>query len=186
MGPRHAQVRPPVRLLHSLSWNPSDASMTVYCDACPKGMGFWFPATNTAHYSEVPPHTPPLIYYVEALCILSAINFCCKIMSPHQRLLIYTDNMNVVDIFSSLRCLPNFNALLKEAVAMRVAASIDVCILHVLGEQNAIADAVSRALFNNAKSTSPFLTINNFTPPLLTTRTNISTPPQSMLGTAKK
>ncbi len=64
---------PPIRLLHSSTWNRKDASMTVYCDACPKGMGFWFPKTNVAYYSDVPPQTPALIYYVEALCVLSAI-----------------------------------------------------------------------------------------------------------------
>ena len=180
------QHLPPVRLLHSLSWGPMDASLTVYCDACPKGMGFWFPATNAAFYSDVPAHTPPLIYYTEALCVLSAIQHCCDIMLSHQRLLIYTDNMNVVDIFSSLRCLPEFNIILKKAVTFRVAANVDVRVLHVSGDQNTVADAVSRALFDHAKTLSPLLTINTFTPPNTVSKQDPLTPPLSMLGAAQK
>jgi len=107
-------------------------------------------------------------------------------MSPHQRLLIYTDNTNVVDIFSSLRCLPKFNVILKKAITLRVAANIDVRVLHVSGEQNNVADALSRARFDHAKSLSPLLTINTFTPPNTVTKQDPSTPPLSMLGAAQK
>jgi len=100
-------------------------------------------------------------------------------MLPHQRLLIYTDNMNVVDIFSSLRCHPDFNALLKKAITLRVSAKIDMRVLHVPGEENTVTDAVSRGLFEHASSLSPLLTLHMFTPPNLT-------PPLSMLGAVKK
>jgi hypothetical protein len=63
---------PPVRLLHSLKWTVSEASMVAFCDACPRGMGFWLPDTNTGFYSTTPADTPPLIYYIEALCVLAA------------------------------------------------------------------------------------------------------------------
>ena len=147
-------------------------------------MGFWLPNTNTAYYSNVPPHTPPLIYYVEALCVLSAIQHCCESMSPYQHLLIYTDNMNVVDIFSSLCCHPEFNIILKRAVTMCIDARIDVRVLHVPGEENTVADAISCASFDLAKSLSPLLTINDFSPP--DTITNPLQPPLSMLGATKK
>jgi len=31
-----------------------DATYTVYCDACPAGMGFWYPALDLAFYSPTP------------------------------------------------------------------------------------------------------------------------------------
>jgi len=180
------KLLPPVRLLHSLSWTPAEASLAVYCDACPKGMGFWFPATNTAHYAEVPLRTPPLIYYIEALCVLSAIQHCCEIMLPRQRLIVYTDNMNVVNIFSSLRCLPEFNVILKMAVTMRVTANVDIRVLHISGEENAIADAVSRALFDQARTLSPLIALHDFTPTNTISSRDSLSPPLTLLGATKK
>ena len=177
---------PPVHLLHSLTWSPREASLTAYCDACPKGMGFWEPETNSAYYSENPPDTPPLIYFVEALCVLSTIEHSCKTMSPYQTLLIYTDNTNVVDIFSSLRCQPAFNAIIKRAVSARVKAQVDVRVLHVPGEKNNIADTISRAKFDDAKSLSPELSIRTFTPPCFVRKPTQLTPPLFTLGATKK
>ena len=62
------ELLPPVRLLHSLTWTLSEVDVTVFCDACPKGMGFWIPDTADGFYCPTTPGTPPLIYYVEALC----------------------------------------------------------------------------------------------------------------------
>jgi len=121
--------------------------MIVYCNACPKGMGFWLPETNSRYYAATPADTPLLIYYVEALCVLAATSHCCAIMSPAQKLLVYTDNMNVVDIFSSLRCHPEFNNILRDAISTRVKADIDMRVLHVAGDMNGVADTISRQNF---------------------------------------
>ncbi len=88
-------------------------------------------------------------------------------MSPNQTLLIYTDNMNVVDILSSLRCHPNFNVLIKQVVSTRVTAQVDVRILHIQvpGDKNGVADALSSAEFHRAKILAPHLSILDFTAP---------------------
>jgi len=57
-----------VRLLKSVSWRADEASLTVFCDACPEGMGFWYPELNVGFYSPTPCHEhPDLIFYFEAL-----------------------------------------------------------------------------------------------------------------------
>ena len=41
-------------LLHSVAWSSNDATFTLYCDACPTGMGFWYPDLDLAFYSPTP------------------------------------------------------------------------------------------------------------------------------------
>jgi len=185
------KLLPPVRLLHSLTWTQAEADVTVlFCDACPKGMGFWLPESSAGFYCPTPHGAPPLIYYVEALCVLAALTHCCSSMKAHQKLLIYTDNSNVVDIFSSLRCRPEFNAIIKLAVTRRVQSQVDLRVLHVPGDMNAVADAISRDEFGRASTLAaslsvPGLTIDNFPYPLPTS-TKLFQPPQSSLGATQK
>ncbi len=180
------ELLPPVRLLHSLAWTQSEADVTVFCNACSKGMGFWIPDTNNAFYCPTPPDAPPLIYYVEALCVLAALSHCCSSMTPNQKLLLYTDNSNVVDILSSLRCRAEFNTILKHTVTTRVQSQVDLWVLHIWGEMNTVADAISRAEFDRAKVLAadlsvPNLSINNFPPPS-PTNTNPLQPPSYVAG----
>jgi hypothetical protein len=156
-----------VRLLKSVYWDTYDATLTVYCDACPKGMGFWYPELNIAFYSPTPYYeNPDLIFYFEALCVHSAL-FDAHRRNPLQsggRFIIYTDNLNTVDIFNTLRALPPYNHLLKSAIDILNHGDHDMRVLHVPGVDNAVADALSRADFHRALDIAPSLKINNFEP----------------------
>ena len=174
---------PPVLLLHSLVWQPSKVSLTAYCDACPEGLGFWFPSTRMGYYSAAPHNVPALIFYLEALSVLSALELSCQRLPPHSKLLLYTDNQNTVDIFSSLRCLPTFSSILQMSITLRTVAQVDVRVLHDPGEKNEVADALSRADFHRALTYSPDLILNFFTPPSLH---EPSKPPRTQLGAVKK
>jgi len=174
----------PVLLLHSLVWQPSEASLTAYCDACPEGLGFWFPSTEMGYYSTAPTNVPTLIFYLEALCVLSALELGCRKLPPHSRLLLYTDNQNTVDIFSSLHCLPEFRHILQTSITLRTLAGIDVRVLHVPGSGNGVADALSRADFDRALSLCPSLILNFFTPCPL--RSFALQPPRPQLGADEK
>ena len=130
-------------------------------------MGFWYPDLNLAFYSQTPSYEhPDLIFYFEALCVHSALfDAHRRAISPgNDRFLIYTDNSNTVDIFSSLRALPPYNHLLKTAVDILCAGDSDLRVLHVSGVDNAVADALSRADFNRALSLAPKLQIHSFEP----------------------
>ena len=130
-------------------------------------MGFWYPDLGIAFYSPTPPHEhPDLIFYFEALCIHSAL------FDAHRRttssggghFVIYTDNSNTVDIFSSLRVLPSYNHLLKTAIDILCTGDNDLRVLHVSGVDNAVADALSRHDFPRALNSVPELKINVFEP----------------------
>ena len=77
------------------------------------------------------------------------------------------DNANTVDIFHSLRCLPEYNTILKCSVDLQIATGHQLCVLHVLGEHNVVADALSRKDFVRALSNSPGLKLRFFEPPRL-------------------
>lgn len=95
---------------------------------------------------------------------------------PHRsQIIIYTDSMNTVDMFSSLWCQPDFNPLLRHCVDIMIAKEFQVRVLHIPGEQNTVADAISRREFYRAQQLVPKLHLNTFQPPQL-----------SMLGAAKK
>ena len=100
-----------VHLLKSVYWGIDKATLTVFCDACPKGMGFWYPEFNIGFYSPTPHYEhPDLIFYFEALCVHSALFDAHRRTGSKEvgRFVIYTDNSNTVDIFSSLRALPPY------------------------------------------------------------------------------
>lgn len=156
-----------VRLLRSIYWDASEATLTIFCDACPEGMGFWYPSLNLALYSPTPSYEhPDLIFYFEALCVQSALFDAHRRTSTADRgrFIIHTDNSNTVDIFSSLRALPPYNHLLKSSIDILNAGDHDMRILHVSGVDNAVADAVSRADFQRAINLVPSLKIATFEP----------------------
>jgi hypothetical protein len=81
------------------------------------------------------------------------------------RLLVNTDNMNTVYMYKSLHAKPSYNPLLISSINARIDCSLDVRVNHVPGNNNTIADAVSRGNFSLAHRLIPNLTILSFTPP---------------------
>ena len=73
--------------------------------------------------------------------------------------------MNTVDIFRSLRCLPPYNHLLKQAVDILIEHDYTLRVLYVPGEENVVADALSRVQFSVALTFEPTLKFFTFNPP---------------------
>ena len=180
-----------VHLLKSLSWGLEDATLIIYCDACPAGMGFWYPGMRIGFYSPTPAYpNPDLIFYFEALCVLSAI-YDAHCRSPRLgegRFVVFTDNSNTVDIFNTLRALPPYNNILKAAVDIINKGDHNIRVLHVPGAENTVADALSRADFQRALDAVPDLKISTFEPWDWAPKADGSItfqPPRRMLGVEK-
>lgn len=154
-----------VHLLESKMWNPDDADWTIFCDACPDGMGFFYPNLSEGyHCGSIEADETP-IFYLEALCVLCALDNMSKRAPKGSRVVIYTDNMNTVQIFNSLRCLPQFNPILKAAVDITLLNNIKLRVLHVSGKENIVADALSRSQISLAVDIIPEIIIHTFEPP---------------------
>ena len=48
-----------VRLLKSIHWESDEVTLTIFCDACPDGMGFWYPELSIGFYSPTPSYENP-------------------------------------------------------------------------------------------------------------------------------
>jgi hypothetical protein len=147
---------PGLLLLETTSWPLDAATFTIFCDACPTGLGFWYPDLDLGFVTETPTDdVSHLIFYYEALCVLCALLNTCVRVTAYGRFVIYTDNQNTVDIFSSLHAKPEYNILLREAVNLLMSANHDLRVLHVPGEQNQVADALSHGQFDRALHLRP-------------------------------
>jgi hypothetical protein len=178
-------------LLNATSWVIAEATHTIFCDACPSGMGFWYPDLDLGFCADTPADdAPDCIFFFEALCVVNAIRDACDRTRTCGRFVIYTDNLNTVEIFSSLRALPAYNILLREAVDLLQAGGHDLRVLHIPGEENEVADALSRSDFTRAWRLRPQLTgnVSLFTPyrRVLKGSTFTLQPPQPTQGAAQQ
>jgi hypothetical protein len=165
-----------IRLLSSVSWNTEDADETVLCDASITGLAFWIPACHQSYYSPVPLDTASdIIFYFEALAVAGALDNLRTSAMNSSKIIVYTDSLNTVNIFNTLRCLPKFNPLLRHCVDIILENKFDVRVLHIPGVDNVVADAISRREFDKASRLVPELRITTFQPPQFET-----------LGAAKK
>ena len=163
----HLESSEGVHLFKSFSWSPSIADFVIYCDACPEGLGFWYPHSKEAYYGPTLVSVPTnAIFYFESLAVLSALVNVQRKAARGSKILIYTDNLNTIDMFRSLRCLPPYNRLLKRTVDILLQHDYSLRVLHVPGEQNTIADALSRVQFSVAFNLVPDLHFTTFNPPL--------------------
>ncbi|PBK82663.1 hypothetical protein ARMGADRAFT_1048603 [Armillaria gallica] len=129
----------------SMDWDLIvDMTITILCDACLDGMGFWIPKIVCGFVCPMPdlPEEEEVIFFFEALY-----------------------NTNTVNIFNSLRALPNYNPILKLAVNKMISHDIDLHVLHISGLENDVADALSHSQFSKAQNLVLQLIILPFKPP---------------------
>lgn len=144
------------RLLESYFWNLDKADCLYFCDACPSGLGIWNTKSNEGFYYILPPPSRD-IYWAELASVVTAI-----LMSRDdkaQKVLIFTDSENVVNLFSSHRAIDLVRLMFKTAVEVMLLDNIDIKVKHVSGDRNIIADLLSRNNLDGAKLKLPTLKI---------------------------
>ena len=162
----HMQQSDGIHFFGDVEWGIHQADVTAFSDACMSGLGFFFQHSLEGFQCRAPSNPPKdTIFFFEALAVTSVIDAATRLPSVPARLLVYSDNSNTVDIFHSLRSLPPYNELLKFTVSLLIKFNISLRVVHVPGEDNGIADALSR--FDNARAFTacPQLSISTFQPP---------------------
>jgi hypothetical protein len=159
-----------VYLLKANDWDPSLADLTIYTDACLTGMGFYLPKEKIGYQAKVPIDVPTDgIFYREHWAVYSALHYATvKLEMKNQKITIFTDNLNSVDIYNTLHALPTYNDLLKASVDLLLSSNCQLRVLHVPGEENTIANALSRDDADRAYLFQSDLVILHFEPPRVT------------------
>jgi len=111
--------------------------------------------------TPMPSHT---IFYQEALTVLSALTYALNLKLACRWLLPHMDSMNMVDMFHSLSTLPSYNDLLMHAVGLLIPSLSFLQVLHVLGAENLLADALSRGSLQSHYHCIPDLFSGCFSP----------------------
>jgi hypothetical protein len=154
-----------VSLIRANSWDENQADVTIFCDACPSGMGFWSPSHRQAYYFECLPEVHRSSNFCKAAAIVSALQWALSLNLPDRpRILIYSDNLAAVEVFSSMRGKPPYHAMTMQAAAWIHDHEILWRTLHVPGLDNTIADYLSRGMLHSVRALDKSLPIRPFTP----------------------
>ena len=147
-----------------MEWGPENANCQLYCDASSQALGFWSPQHNTGFISPLV-NDSNTIFFNEALCVISALNWAVHLSPRPRKIAIHTDSLNTVQIFNTLKAEHDYNPLLMYAAALLMDCEVHLCVFFIPGAENMVADALSQLLPNVTISISPNLEISLFTPP---------------------
>ena len=165
----HVRGSSGVHVLSSVAWtfdNLPPSTFLAYTDASEVGLGFWFPSLDSGYAASMSPsHSPPTIFFLEALAVLAAIQKAASLLPHGARIAIFTDNSNTVGMFNTLAALPKLNWLLLSAVDVLLAHDLDFRVFHIPGHRNVVADHLSRGRFAEAVASAPGLRVHSFEPP---------------------
>lgn len=125
------------------------AEATLFCDARPTGLGIWIPNAKKGYTLQLPPPSQD-IYWAELPAGIHAIMIAHD--SKAKRIVIFTDSHNIVDLFNSHRNSNLVRILFRKVIDLMLINGLDAKVKHIAGEQNIIADSLSRNNLNLMKS----------------------------------
>lgn len=132
--------------------------------------GFWCPEQLCGYAAGrpvAPERVEDNIFWYEALTVLAAIRWAVQLEPRPERVAIFTDNLNTVQMFDSLRSIAPYTTILLQACELLMESGMDVRVWHIPGSENTVADALSRQLFHVVRHYEPRLKIATFEPPRL-------------------
>lgn len=152
-----------IRILKSIAWDDVDADVVIESNTCLSGLEFWYPYSWQAFFAHAPPKAlSNLIFFLEALTVTSAFMLAVTTSQRPLKVIIYTDNSNMVSMFNSLHALSQYNNLLKHAVDLIISGDHELSVQFIPGHKNFVVDLISRELFDEAHKMFPLLIIEPF------------------------
>src|SRR5271168_5505344 len=148
--------------------------------------GIHGPQLSIGFATSTPSQTPATqITFYESLAVFSALEDARSRFSSESKIVIFTDNFATVAMFNSLRALPEYNCILKAAVDILLVTKFSLRVLHIAGEENDVADALSCGDFMRPLRLQPHLSIKAFESSIRVDRrqsTPYLQPPRPLLG----
>ncbi|KAG6825883.1 hypothetical protein H0H92_001991 [Tricholoma furcatifolium] len=141
-----------VHSIDATHWPNSDADFSLWTDASAKlGMSFVYPGNGFMYELKPSPGCPTVdIFFLEMVAILSAIEHIASTFEhPPKRILLWSDSLDSISIFNSLRASESMhNAVLLAVSAIVIKTGIDLRVCHIPGKENIKADLLSRLMLN--------------------------------------
>jgi hypothetical protein len=158
-----------VRFVDAGQWDDHAADFVLWTDASGKhGLGFVFAGNGFTYQLRPPsPGSPSVdIFFLELLAILSGVHYVVNLPKPPRRLLLFTDSLDSVAVFNSLRASePVHNSVLLGVAELVLKSGIDLRVRHIEGKKNVRADMLSRCLLDEYHHHFPADRVRSFSPP---------------------
>ena len=155
-------------MLHTHTWGPHNATLSLYCDTSLTGLGFWCPTYCVAFVANILSTVPNTnTFWYEVLMVLTALHWASTLPLPLHHLTIFPDSLNTVQIFNSLRAsFAAYNLILLSIIhVLLLTPRIDLQVFHITGDQNYIVNVISQHMSDVALQHILNLSIIPFEPP---------------------
>ena len=157
-----------VHFVDATHWDNRDADLVLWTDASLRlGLGFVY-ANRGSTYAISPSSSKEKIdiFFLELVAILSAVHHVALFSHPPKRLLLWTDSLDSVAAYSSLRAAESIhNSVLLALAGILLQTGMDLRIRHIAGKDNLKADLLSRLMIDEFHRRFPYQSVRVFSPP---------------------
>ncbi|KAG6824892.1 hypothetical protein H0H92_005514 [Tricholoma furcatifolium] len=158
-----------VHFVGSTHWHNNNASFVLWSDVSAKlGMSFVYPGNGFMYELKPRPDAPIVdIFFLKMVAILSAIEHIATTFNhPPRRVLLWSDSLDSVAVFNSLRASePMHNAVLLAVCTIVIKTGIDLRVCHIPGKENIKADLLSHLMLDEYHQKFPHDRVSRFSPP---------------------
>jgi hypothetical protein len=157
-----------VHFVDSTRWDDREADFVIWTDASLRlglafvyaGHGFTYAMSSSNSKEKID------IFFLELVAILSAIHHIALFSHPPKKILLWTDSLDSVAAYSSLRAAePLHNCVLLALAGILLETGIDLRIRHIAGKDNTRADLLSRLMIDEFHRRFPSESVRLFSPP---------------------
>ena len=157
-----------VHFVNATHWDDREANLVLWTDASLRlGLGFVYAHQGFA-YSISPSNAKEKIdiFFLELVAILSAVHHIALFPHPPKKVLLWTDSLDSVAAYSSLRASESMhNSVLLALAGILLETGIDLRIRHIAGKENIRADLLSRLMIDEFHRRFPSESVRIFSPP---------------------
>jgi hypothetical protein len=164
-----------VHFVDATHWKDHEADFVLWTDASLRlglafvyaGRGFTYAISSHISNERIN------IFFLELVAILSAVHHIALFRHPPKKVLLWTDSLDSVAAYSSLRAAESIhNSVLLALAGILLETGMDLRIRHIPGKDNIKADLLSRLMVDEYHRRYPSESVCLFSPPreLLPTR----------------
>ena len=164
-----------VHFVSATHWDDREADFVLWTDASLRlglafiyaGRGFTYALSPNTSNEKID------IFFLELIAILSAVHHVALFHHPPRKVLLWTDSLDSVAAYSSLRAAESIhNSVLLALAGILLETGMDLRIRHIAGKENTRADLLSRLMIDEFHHRFPSHRVCLFSPPreLLPTR----------------